>query len=151
MFRSAYSPEDTNNMKLKLLTVAAATILMFGACSKAPPAGPVKVFPDAETPDIRQPSYSLTESPDGTIRIFTKENGDEAWLYEMHKTGNSWSAPERMELPARRRMKGASFNRQDGVALFRNGCCDAAAFQGERPEYLAGDLGRRGLGRGRAA
>jgi len=106
------------SMKIKTLAAGVASLCFFGACSKAPPQGPVKVFPDAETPDIRQPSYSLTESPDGMIRIFTKENGDEAWLYEMHRTNGEWSEPNRMDLPARRRLKGASFNRQDGSLLF---------------------------------
>jgi Tol biopolymer transport system component len=60
----------------------------------------------------------MTESPDGTIRIYTQEKGDEAWLYEMHRTGKTWSEPARMELPARRLLKGASFSREDGALYF---------------------------------
>jgi hypothetical protein len=118
-------------MNAKFLSAFAVSVFMIGACSKPAPAGPVKLFPDAEKPDHRTPSYSLTESPDGMIRIFTKENGDEAWLYEMHRTGQSWSEPERMELPARMRLKGASFNRQDGSLYFATDAVMPPPFKGK--------------------
>jgi len=105
-------------MKFSLLPLAAASLVLLVACGKPESSGPTAIFPDAETPDHRSHAYSMTESPDGTIRIYTQEQGDEAWLYEMHKTGKTWSEPARMDLPARRRLKGASFSREDGSLFF---------------------------------
>ena len=105
-------------MTTKLFASVAASLFLFAACTKAAPAGPTPIFPDKEAPDHRHHAYSMTESPDGTIRIFTEEDGDEAWLYEMHRTGKSWSEPARMDLPARRELKGASFSREDGSLYF---------------------------------
>lgn len=105
-------------MNIRIVSVAVAAVCALGACSKATPSGPAEIFPGAEAPDHRNHAYSMTESLDGTIRIYTKESGDEAWLYEMHKEGNSWTDPVRMDLPARQRMKGASFSRADGSLYF---------------------------------
>ena len=105
-------------MKALFLPSLAASLFLFAACTEARPAGPTQIFPDAEAPDHRNHAYSMTESPDGTIRIYTQERGDEAWLYEMHRTGKTWSEPTRMTLPARKRMKGASFSREDGALYF---------------------------------
>lgn len=105
-------------MKAITLTSAAAFLLLFSACTKAAPAGPTPIFPEREAPDPLHHAYSMTESPDGTIRIYTQENGDDAWLYEMHRNGDTWSEPARMELPARKLLKGASFSREDGSLYF---------------------------------
>jgi hypothetical protein len=105
-------------MKIRSLQAFVFTALVVAACSKPAPTGPTEIFPGAETPDHRNHAYSMTENADGTIRIFTREKGDEAWLYEMHRSGKTWSDPKRMDLPARRRLKGASFNRQDGSLYF---------------------------------
>jgi hypothetical protein len=116
MFQSACSREEM--MNIKLLPLFAATALLFAACTKAAPAGPVQIFPDAEAPDHRNHAYSMTENPDGTIRIYTQERDDEVFLYEMHRTGKSWSEPTRMTLPTRKLLKGASFSREDGSLYF---------------------------------
>jgi hypothetical protein len=105
-------------MKIRSLQAFVFTALVVAACSKPAPTGATEIFPGAETPDHRNHAYSMTENADGTIRIFTREKGDEAWLYEMHRSGKTWSEPKRMDLPARRRLKGASFNRQDGSLYF---------------------------------
>ncbi len=105
-------------MKTIFLPPLAAVLILVAACSKPEPAGPRAMFPDAEAPTVQTHAYSMTESPDGTIRIYTQEAGEEAWLYEMHRTGKTWSEPARMTLPGRLRLKGASFNRQDGSLFF---------------------------------
>jgi len=105
-------------MNVRLLPVVAAALCALVSCSKAAPSGPVEIFPGAEPPDHRNHAFSMTESPDGTIRIYTKEHDDESWLYEMHKEGNAWTDPVRMDLPARMQLKGASFNRADGSLYF---------------------------------
>lgn len=105
-------------MKAINLTSAAAVLFLFAACTKAPPSGATAIFPDKEAPDPLHHAYSMTESLDGTIRIYTQEDSDEAWLYEMHREGDTWSEPSRMELPARKLLKGASFSREDGALYF---------------------------------
>jgi len=105
-------------MKALFLASAAVALCLLTACSKPEPSGPREIFPGKEAPDHRNHAYSMTESLDGNIRIYTQEADDEAWLYEMHRTGKNWSEPQRMTLPARKRMKGASFSREDGSLYF---------------------------------
>jgi len=105
-------------MNTKFLPLFAATALLFAACTKAAPSGPVPIFPDAEAPDHRHHAYSMTESPDGMIRIYTQELDDESVLYEMHRTGKTWSEPVLMDLPTRRFLRGASFSWEDGSLYF---------------------------------
>ena len=105
-------------MKSLIFPLIAASTFLFAACSESKPSGPIPVFPDADAPTHLTHAYSMTESSDGNIRIYTQENGDEAWLYEMHRTGKSWSKPARMTLPARKLLKGASFDREDGSLYF---------------------------------
>jgi hypothetical protein len=62
--------------------------------------------------------YSLTESLDGTIRVFAAEKGDETWLYEMRLQNGQWTSPERMDVPGRMLVQGPSFSRQDGALYF---------------------------------
>ena len=117
-------------MKITTLPFIAVSFCLLTACAKPEPAGPQPLFPGKEAPDHRHHAYSMTESPDGTIRIYTQEAGDEAWLYEMHRTGNTWTEPARMDLPARRFLKGASFSREDGSLYF--------ATDAEMPEPFTG-------------
>ena len=105
-------------MKSIPLASTVAILLLFVACTKADPTGATAIFPDQEAPGPLHHAYSMTESPDGMIRIYTQEDGDDAWLYEMHRTGSTWSEPTRMELPARKLLKGASFSREDGALYF---------------------------------
>ena len=117
MFLSACLREDPP-MKAPILLPVAAALFLLAACGSPKPVGAIPVFPDREAPDHRHHAYSMTENPDGTIRIYTQEDGDTAWLYEMHRTGDGWSEPARMDLPARKRLKGASFSREDGALYF---------------------------------
>ena len=105
-------------MKSISLASVTALLLLLVACTKAAPAVPTAIFPDREAPDHRHHAYSMTESPDGTIRIYTQEEGDDARLYEMHRTGKTWSEPVPMDLPTRHLLKGASFSREDGSLYF---------------------------------
>ena len=105
-------------MTIRFLPIAVAALCVLASCSKPAPSGPVAIFPGAEAPGHGNNAYSMTESPDGTIRIYTQEDDGEAWLYEMHKTGKTWSEPARMDLPGRKRLKGASFSRADGALYF---------------------------------
>ena len=118
-------------MKANFLPALTASLFLFSGCSKVAPPGPTEIFPGAEAPDHRNHAYSMTESPDGTIRIYTREHGDEAWLYEMHRQGKSWSEPARMDLPGRMRMKGASFNRADGSLYFATDAVMPPPFKGK--------------------
>ncbi|MGB2177191.1 MAG: hypothetical protein ACPH9E_04550 [Hyphomonas sp.] len=93
-------------MTIRLFPIAVAALCVLASCSKPAPSGPVAIFPGAEAPGHGNNAYSMTESPDGTIRIYTQEDDGEAWLYEMHKTDKTWSEPARMDLPGRKRLKG---------------------------------------------
>ncbi|RAN33889.1 TolB-like translocation protein [Hyphomonas pacifica] len=95
--------------------VAALTV---ASCSGSQSNEPRLVFPEAEAPTQFTRAYSLTESSDGQVRVYAKENGDETWLYEVRREGVGWSEPKRMELPARKTLTGPSFSAADGALYY---------------------------------
>lgn len=65
-------------------------------------AEPSEVFPDASPLKHRHRNHSLTESPDGRIRIYAAQKGDITDLMIMRRDQNGrWSAPSLLELPRR--------------------------------------------------
>ena len=58
------------------------------------------VFPDAEPLAHRHRNHSMTESPDGTLRIYAAQKGDETDLMLMHRLpAGGWSKAEVLDLP----------------------------------------------------
>lgn len=80
---------------------------------------PTPVLPNADAPTVFTRAYGLTESPDGTIRVFAKEARDHTDLYEMRKQEDgSWSEPEKLEFPARIKLTNPSFSHADGALYY---------------------------------
>ncbi|WP_084400008.1 glycoside hydrolase [Henriciella aquimarina] len=105
-------------MKLGAL---ALSVCVLSACSQAvaPPDEPTPVLPDAEAPTAFTRAYGLTESPDGAVRVFAKEDGDITNLFEMRKQGDGgWSAPEKLDFPHRIKLTNPSFSFADGMLYY---------------------------------
>ncbi|MAN46220.1 MAG: hypothetical protein GYB49_09205 [Alphaproteobacteria bacterium] len=105
-------------MSKEILLGAFLAALTVTSCSGQQSDDPRPVFPEAEAPTQFTRAYSLTESADGQVRVFAKEDGDETWLYEVRREGKSWSKPQRMELPARKMLTGPSFSAADGALYY---------------------------------
>lgn len=83
------------------------------------PAEPVAVLPDAPAPTPFTRAYQLHESPDGTIRVFAREDGDDTNLFEMvRQEDGSWSAPAMIDLPHVKRITSPAFDPRDGALLY---------------------------------
>ncbi|WP_300381569.1 sialidase family protein [Henriciella sp.] len=98
--------------------------LVFGvlaACSQASdlPTEAVPVLAEAETPTAFTRAYGLTESMDGMVRVFAREQGDRTLLYEMRKQEDgSWSAPVQLDFPHRIKLTNPSFSFADGMLYY---------------------------------
>ena len=142
-------------MKLMTSLAASAAAFVLAGCSNGADDAPRPVFPDAEPATQFTRAYSMTESPDGQVRVFAKENGDETWLYEVRRDGKAWGEPARLEFPSKKILVGPSFNPVDGTLLFASdaempqwpGRKDLNIWQVElvdgewgQPEPLSGDV-----------
>lgn len=80
---------------------------------------PTPVLPNAEAPTVFTRSYSLTESLDGSIRVFAKEARDSTFLYEMRKQDDgTWSDPAKLEFPTMVKLTTPSFSHADGMLYY---------------------------------
>ncbi len=96
-----------------------AVLSACGASAPAEPQGAVALFPDEPVPDVFSRAYSLTESMDGTIRVFAKERRNDTFLYEMRKQPDGqWSEPKEMDIPRQFIASGPSFSPADGMLYF---------------------------------
>ena len=60
------------------------------------------VFPDAAPLAHRQRNHSMTETPDGRLRVFAAQRGDATDLMLMKRIdGGKWSEPTKLNLPRR--------------------------------------------------
>ena len=89
------------------------------ACSREPSV-PVAVYPDADAPTTFTRAFTLAESPDGSIRVFAKENGDNNELFESVKDGNGvWSEPVKIDyLPHLIKLSAPAFHPVDGTLYY---------------------------------
>lgn len=104
-----------NGLKFAVLV----SVLTVAACNASERREPAEAFPgEPAFADRLSWAYSLTESPDGSVRVFAAERGDETWLYESRRVNGAWTTPERMDLPGRRMTTGPSFSHFDGALYF---------------------------------
>ena len=97
------------------------TLAVLAACSGSNEqfAEPTRVLPDAEKPTAFTRAYGLTESMDGSVRVFAKEKGDLTLLYEMRKQDDgSWSEPAELDFPHRIKLTNPSFSFADGMLYY---------------------------------
>ena len=116
--------------------IVASLLVLTGCGAKLPEIdNPTPVLPDAEAPTVFTRAYGLTESPDGKIRVFAKEERDYTHLYEMRKQADgSWSDPVQLEFPARIKLTTPSFSHSDGALYYAS---DADIFErGQRDANL---------------
>ena len=100
---------------------AAVLALFLAACGAKGPdfAVPTPVLPEAEPPTAFTRAYGLTESNDGTIRVFAREDGDLTKLYEMRlQADGSWSEPAELDFPKRIKLTNPSFSYADGMLYY---------------------------------
>lgn len=81
---------------------------------------PYYVYPEMEPPTTFTRAFSLTESPDGKLRLFAREDGDSTHLYESHKLENGdWSEPEQVtDLPYLETLSTPAFSPKDGKLYY---------------------------------
>lgn len=94
-------------------TLCLSLVGLFGlaACGAAAPAEPVAVLPDAPDPTPFTRAYSLTESPDGRLRVFAQEARDDTNLFLMRRLEEGgWSAPEELDFPHSSRITSPAFD-----------------------------------------
>lgn len=97
------------------------TLGFLAACTQegAPPAEPVPVLPDAEAPTPFTRAYGLTESNDGEVRVFAKEDRDLTELFEMRRQEDgSWSEPAALDFPHSKKLTNPSFSFADGMLYY---------------------------------
>lgn len=98
-----------------------ACILLTSACGAKIQTydSPTPVLPEADAPTAFTRAYSLTESPDGKIRVFAKEDRDLTLLYEMRlQDDGSWSDPVELDFPKRIKLTNPSFSFSDGALYY---------------------------------
>ncbi len=112
-------------MRTLMLLLALAGLSACGEesapASSAPKAlpEPVAMLPDAPAPTPFTRAHQLQESPDGTIRVFAQEDGDDTNLFEMvRQEDGSWSAPAMIDLPHVKRITSPAFDPRDGSLLY---------------------------------
>ena len=105
-------------MKPMISLAALAVAFILSGCSETADQAPRPVFPGTEPATQFTRAYSMTESPDGQVRVFARENGDETWLYEVRRESSKWGEPQRLDLPYQKLLAGPSFNPLDGALLF---------------------------------
>lgn len=98
---------------LAFLTIA-SLLALTAACAKASSKEPQPVYPDMDAPTPFTRAYSLTENPNGTIRVFAKENSDKTELFISYKMGRKWTTPDPLDLPHRDSLTTPSFSPADG-------------------------------------
>lgn len=109
--------------KLATVTLLGAGLIL-SACgnhenAKSNIVEPTAVFPDLPAPDQFNRAYTMTESPDGEIRIFAKETRDDTDLYEVRKLEDGgWSAPTLLDWPKRASNTNPHFSPFDGRLYF---------------------------------
>ncbi|WP_169711722.1 TolB family protein [Henriciella litoralis] len=85
------------------------------------------IFPAADAPTAFTRAYSMTESRDGLIRVYAKEDGDYTKLWEMRKQEDgSWSDPQTLDFPSRITLTTPSFSASDGALYYAS---DADIFE----------------------
>lgn len=88
---------------------------------------PTPVLPEADAPTAFTRAYGLTESPDGKIRVFAKEDRDLTLLYEMRlQEDGTWSEPSELDFPKRIKLTNPSFSFADGMLYYAS---DADIFE----------------------
>ncbi|MGB3624386.1 MAG: hypothetical protein WA989_01070 [Henriciella sp.] len=96
---------------LALTTACGAKVQDYGS--------PTPVLPEADAPTVFTRAYGLTESPDGKIRVFAKEDRDLTRLYGMRlQDDGSWSAPKELDFPKRIKLTNPSFSFSDGALYY---------------------------------
>lgn len=96
-----------------------AVLLIVAACAREPSV-PQPVYPDMPEPTTFTRAFTLAESPDGKIRMFAKENGDQNELYESIKGDDgTWSKPEEVDyLPHSIKLSAPTFHPVDGTLYY---------------------------------
>lgn len=90
-------------------------LIGFTACNAQSPE-PYLLYPEMKPPTTFTRAYSLTESPDGKLRLFSQEDGDKTHLYESYKLEDGeWSTPEKVsDLPYIMSLSTPAFSPKDG-------------------------------------
>ncbi len=100
----------------KLAIVLTASMLAAACARELETATPV--FPDMPAPTQNSRAYGLTESPDGAVRVFAQEDYGNTNLFYSLKTGDEWSAPQKLDVPARKTATSPSFSPVNGHLYF---------------------------------
>jgi len=83
------------------------------------PDEPKYVFPEADAPDAFHRAYVMTESPDGNLRLFSRETRDDTDIFQtVRKKDGSWSEPEKLDWPKNRSNVNPFFSPWDGKLYF---------------------------------
>lgn len=99
----------------------AISLFLIAACDSAgnpPPSLPEIILPNPDTFGTRDRNYGLTESPDGQIRAFVGQRGDQTNIYISRKNGAVWTEPEALNFPARETVMSPHFSPHDGRFYF---------------------------------
>ena len=90
---------------LRALSSALACVLLLSGCDEQTASSEPYirlVFPDAAPLAHRYRNHSMTETPDGKLRVFAAQKGDVTELMIMRRrVGGGWSAPTVLDLPRR--------------------------------------------------
>lgn len=89
--------------------------------SEAEQTGPLGtlVFPDMPEPDPFNRAYVMTESPDGQLRLFTKETRDDTDIFTSRRQDDgSWSEPQLLDWPKYRTNQNPHFSPFDDRLYF---------------------------------
>lgn len=93
--------------------------LVLVGCGSPEPVQPTYIFPDEEKPTAFTRAFTLTESLDGNVRVFTRESRDETDLYELRKQEDgTWTEPVKLDWEKKRTNLNGHFSPFDGRLYF---------------------------------
>ncbi|MEQ3746430.1 MAG: hypothetical protein ABNH53_09400 [Henriciella sp.] len=114
-----------------------SSLVLLAACGLevSAPIGVQPIFPDLEKPGQFNRMYTFTENAEGTIRVWTQEQGDRTNLYEMRKSAKGEWGPVREigEFPNQGMLTEPSFSPADGCLYYASNAILPRRGKGQDP------------------
>ena len=116
---SSFNRVETLALLLALVLTACSPSEVDADLTTTAPGGPQVTQPELTDDLPFDRSYSMTESPDGKLRLFTGETRNGTNIFQMRlQEDGSWSAPELLDWPKVRSNTSPFFSPHDGRLYF---------------------------------
>lgn len=130
--------------------LAIVSMIWIAACDGSPAdiSSPTPIFPDLEKPGAFNRMYTFTENQEGTLRVWTQEQGDATWLYESRKRNDgNWSDPVQLNaFPNQGMLTEPSFSAYDGYLYYASNAVLPSRGKGQDPNIWRVEPTKNGWG-----